>query len=236
MPSCHSTNDVMHELLQSDRSIEEGLLVITNNQTAGRGQRGNVWESEANKNITCSILFKPSFLSLTSLFDLNIIVSLSIVSTLKMFHNNQNIKIKWPNDIFINNNKIGGILIENTLKGSTIQNSIIGIGLNINQEIFNTSIATSLKNLTGIDFDLSDIIKLLIEKLESCYLRLKSGERESLWNLYQQNLYRLHEMHKFSLNGFDVYGEIMGISNSGKLIMKIDNEIKNFGFKEIIFT
>ena len=124
MPTCHSTNDIAADLYKKNQ-LNVGTVVTTGHQISGRGQRGNSWEAAPGKNITCSIVFSPSFLELTENFYLNIFSSLGIVDYLSKL--DENFKIKWPNDIFFKNRKICGLLVENTIKGQAIASSILGI-------------------------------------------------------------------------------------------------------------
>ena len=147
MPECHSTNDEASRLIQNS-NVLEGTVVITGNQTAGRGQRGNAWFSEPGKNLTFSILIKPSFLSVKNQFYLNIAFSLGLFDYLKEVLKTE-VKIKWPNDILVNGKKICGILIENHLQAQHIQHSIVGIGLNVNQHHHLLATATSMNLENG---------------------------------------------------------------------------------------
>eukprot|EP01137_Pigoraptor_chileana_P015025 Opistho-2@5140 len=108
------------------------MVIITDNQTAGRGQRGNVWEASIGENLTFSLILKPNFLKASEQFQLNVAVSLGVLDCLSEYID-EDLKVKWSNDIYFQNQKMGGILIENTLQGYQIGYSVIGIGLNINQ-------------------------------------------------------------------------------------------------------
>ena len=152
----------------------EGGVVITDEQTAGKGQRGNSWEATPGQNLTFSVLFKPAFLPLSSQFYLNILSSLAIADTLNGY-SPEGLAIKWPNDIYIGQAKLGGILIENTLRGQMIEHSIIGIGLNINQKTFSSPKASSLALICGREFVLEQILAELLAHLESRYLQLKTN-------------------------------------------------------------
>src|SRR5882757_1221638 len=125
VPECHSSNTLLYELNDSS-PLPEGTVVITDNQTAGRGQRGNIWETDPGLNITFSLLLKPGFLAAKNQFRLNMAVSLAVAEGLKRYVSSE-VKLKWPNDIFISNKKIGGILIENQLQGMSLSESIVGV-------------------------------------------------------------------------------------------------------------
>jgi len=212
--------------------LKEGGIIITNHQDAGRGQRGNIWVSNENKNLTFSLVLKPDFISPQDNFALNMLVSVAILKVLKGF-NKSSFSIKWPNDIMHNGNKLGGILIENNIQGAKIENAIIGIGLNVNQVIFNDQFkATSLINIFERSFDLNGLLNEIIKQLEDQFLMLKSGNKEFLKTSYLDNLYWLNEKHTFmSSSKFD--GIIKGIDPIGRLEVKTDKGLEKFDFKEI---
>ena len=234
LPSCHSTNDVAAEKIQNG-AIFDGTIVITSDQTSGRGQRGNNWEALPGQNITLSVILKPDFLNAASQFSLNIAVSLGVYEFLSKYAV-EDLSIKWPNDIYIGNRKLGGILIENTLAGSRLSYSIVGIGLNINQLNFSNTKAISLRLATQHDeFDLEKLIEELCVCLEKYYLQLKNGHAANQKKQYLQILYRFEETHYFSKNGSRFLGKIVGIADSGQLMLEVEGEIQYFDFKEIAF-
>lgn len=165
LKSVDSTNSYASELLRQN-SIPEGSLIYTFEQTNGRGQRGNVWESEPNKNISLSLVLYPTFLNADKQYLITKITALAVADLmaeiLEPEEKKGRIKIKWPNDIYINDKKIGGILIENTLRDNTIQSTILGIGININQTIFKTTKnSTSAALIANKLFDFINIIEKL---------------------------------------------------------------------------
>ncbi len=246
LPTCHSTNDFCQKLIESG-SIENGFCVYTDFQTKGRGQRGNKWEGEAGKNLMMSIFLKPDFLKATDQFQMNVVVSIGIYRAILLFVKEissqklpilyDNLKIKWTNDIYVTDHKIGGILIENTIFGMNLSSSIIGIGLNINQLVFENANASSLKKSLNFinDLEISQIMSLIFEQIESCYLQIKNGQFEVLKNEYLNCLYRINEWHNFRKNGFVFLGKIIGIDNFGRLEIETNEEIVFFDFKEIEF-
>ncbi|MDQ3292596.1 MAG: biotin--[acetyl-CoA-carboxylase] ligase [Bacteroidota bacterium] len=212
----------------------EGCVVITDNQTAGRGQRGNTWEAEPDKNITLSLILKPNFLTASQQFYLTMCVSLAIVDTLQGVAPDI-IKIKWPNDIVARDKKLAGILIQNSISGAYLQHSVIGIGLNVNQKKFSYPKATSLANLCNREFNLTILIEKLLEQIEKRYLELKINQLENLKIAYLQELYRYQSIHPFEVEGQKVNGQIVGIDAVGRLAVQINNELRYFNFKEIVF-
>lgn len=234
MPECHSTNSQALELCQQSHA-PEGTLVITDRQTAGRGQRGNTWESHPGMNLTFSVILKPTFLAIKDQFLLSMITSLAIRDCLAAMCSDP-VFIKWPNDILIKQSKICGTLIENQLIGEQFSYAVVGIGLNINQQQFNIPMATSLSLIVGKDFDLQDILEGLLSHLESRYLQLRQGRAQDLKEDYLKHLYRLNEHHTFQSGDDQFWGKILGIDDQGRLRVLIRDQEKDFGVKEISFV
>jgi len=233
VPECHSTNALAHELSQNT-SIIDGTVIITHNQTAGRGQRGNTWEAEPGKNLTFSVLLKPGFLSIKDQFFLNIFTSLAIHDVLR-----DKIKaivsIKWPNDILVSRKKLCGILVQNQIQAQQVSTSIIGIGINVNQTEFKAAAATSIFNETGRYFDLPELLEEFIGCLERRYLQLRTGEFALLKQQYLHHLYGRNENHRFVSNDIPFNGIITGIDDNGKLVVETPNERRSFNFQELKF-
>ena len=216
--------------------VFEGTVIITDNQTAGRGQRGNSWEAISGENLTFSLILKPNFLKASDQFQLNVAISMGVFDFLSEFID-ENLKVKWSNDIYFGDKKMGGILIENSLQGYQIGHSIIGIGLNINQTKFSNEGATSLRNVTQnpLKYDLSELLKKLLENIEINYLKIKNNDYELLKIKYLSNLYRFEEHHYFRRNGRQFLGQIIGIDKTGKLGIETDGNVIYFDFKEVEF-
>lgn len=232
LPTCHSTNDIAAKMVPQGELLEGGV-VITDEQTAGKGQRGNSWEATPGQNLTFSVLFKPAFLPLSSQFYLNILSSLAIADTLNGY-SPEGLAIKWPNDIYIGQAKLGGILIENTLRGQMIEHSIIGIGLNINQTTFSSPKASSLALICGREFVLEQILAELLAHLESRYLQLKTNLYNRLKADYMERLYWMGEERTFKDNDYFI-GTICGIDEIGQLMIGTTAGIRKFGIKEVQF-
>ncbi len=241
LQSIDSTNSYASVMLRQIKPAE-GTLIFTFKQQKGRGQRGNTWESKPNKNIALSLILYPSFLRAEKQFLLTKIASLAVADLMaELLHSAQlssEVTIKWPNDIYIGDKKIAGILIENNLREQSLQSSIIGIGININQKTFTKKAknATSLKLLTDTRFNLLNCLKRFCELIEARYLQLKGGKLEIIDIDYLNYLYRLGEWHDFSSENEIFKGKIIGISKSGKLRIELKSEeVKEFDLKEITF-
>ncbi|MEQ8302389.1 MAG: biotin--[acetyl-CoA-carboxylase] ligase [Cyclobacteriaceae bacterium] len=234
MPECHSTSTIASELTQMADCVE-GTVVITDNQTAGRGQKGSLWQTAPGQNLTFSIVVKPTFLLPKDQFLLSMAISLGILDYLKSEIVSKKLNVKWPNDILVGTKKICGILIENHIQGSSISNSVIGIGLNVNQRGFGDLAATSLRTEIGQDFDLPSAFTKLMSKLESRYLMLKKGNEERLRVEYVDNMYGRDEKLFFWSNKTRFEGVVAGVDEYGCLIVDSGGQKMAFNAKEIRF-
>ena len=235
MPECHSTNSYLLELCQQSSLAPEGTVVITDNQTSGRGQRGNHWITAPGKNFTFSILFKPSFLSMRDQFYLNVFTSLSICDYLRDKGCNT-IRIKWPNDIYIGSKKICGLLIENIVTGDRFSNVVIGVGLNVNQDKFSMDTATSMHFELGSMFDLSLEFEELLAFIEARYLKLRRNELQAMMTEYLVLMYWRGERHVFSDSNGNFEGTITGLDESGRLKILTNGGENAFAMKEISYV
>ncbi|WP_345072384.1 biotin--[acetyl-CoA-carboxylase] ligase [Hymenobacter fastidiosus] len=233
MPECTSTNAEAQALLVKN-SATDGCTVITDKQTAGRGQRGNRWEAAPGENLTLTVVWKPTFLAPTDQFQLSQAVALGVLDWARqVLGAAESLRVKWPNDIFYGAQKLGGILIENTLSGPKIQYSIVGIGLNVNQQEFAVPTATSVARLTGHIYALPAQATRLLECLERRYLQLRAGRLAQLRYDYLQVLYRYQERHEYEVAGQKVWGQIVGVDETGRLAVEIEGQLHTFGLQEI---
>ena len=223
--------------------LPNGSVVYTTNQTAGRGQRGNSWESEPGKNITFSLLLKGLTLPAKEQFYISEAVSLAIVKVLSRYA--EGFSIKWPNDIYYYDSKICGILIENTLLGSTISHSVAGVGLNVNQEKFLSDAPNpiSLFNILGSETDCETILREIGDRIFSkAQILFGDIDRSKLTELhkgYLENLYRKDdEFYKFRLpDGTEYEAKIIDVAPDGMMTVEYRNgEVKGYYFKEIAFV
>lgn len=248
LPECGSTNTSLKEILSSEGNLPEGTIVRAEVQTKGRGQRGNIWEAEPGKNLTFSVLLKPTGLSQRSNFLLSEAVAIATVSFLERYAGmKSDIRIKWPNDILADGKKIAGILIENSIgtDGGIIY-SIVGIGLNVNQTCFSQDApnAVSLSNITGNTYDLNalmlefgNIIESIVARLEKELKEdIRSGTRDyHIEDIYKSLLWRREGIYVWSTpNGDEFEAEIVDIEPTGRMILKdISGRELGFWFKEV---
>jgi len=231
-----STNNFLKNTLSNSKPLPEGTVIMAESQYAGRGQQQNRWHAEPGKNLTFSVLLKPSFLPLAQQFDLTKAISLGIYNAFEPLLGTQ-LKIKWPNDIYYADLKLGGILIENMVQGSLIKNSVIGIGLNINQGSFplNVPNAVSLKQILHRDYDLKFLLSEICKNIEAEYLNLKAGRFEPVRKAYIERLYWLNEDKMFKANGIEFSGIIKDVRDNGMLIVNNGSEDSAYNLKEIEF-
>lgn len=234
-----STNDYLSELCKQGKT-NEFYTIIAEKQISGKGQRGNVWESEYGKNLTFSIVLYPTTFEAYKQFDLSMLVSVSIVGVLTDY--TEGFSIKWPNDIYWKDQKICGILIENELEGKYLSQSIIGIGLNINQEHFNSSVPNpvSLYQIISKEINREEIFRKIIHAILSGYKALENNQHEiseALHHLYQKYLYRKNGFHIYRDKEGDFLAEIHHVGKDGCLYLKDEEDtIRKYTFKEITYV
>lgn len=241
-----STNRYLRDLIAADKA-SEGFVVWGLEQYAGRGQRGNAWYSEPGANLTLSIALRPTFLNVSKQFWLTKAIALGVAEFVSnslgtSFAGNGTesvaVRIKWANDIFVNDRKIAGILIENVLENATIKYSIAGIGVNINQINFDPLLPnpTSLKLLAGKDFDLSISLDELCISIERYYLLLRNSDFSRIDDLYHKLLYRKDVWSNFVFKGKPFRGMVKKVGAQGHLLLNTHDfkELQNpEGFFEI---
>lgn len=230
-----STNSYLQNLCLSNK-IEEFTTVVADFQNSGRGQRGNTWESEKDKNLLFSLVVFPTFLKANCQFLLSQIVSLAIKEELDQYVDD--IAIKWPNDIYWRDKKICGILIENNLMGDHICQSIIGIGININQKKFFSSAPNpvSIWQITGKEYNLTHVLESIVDRIQKRYQSLAKGDEDSIQIDYQNSLYRRNGFHQYKDKNGEFTARIERVESSGKIILKdINDNERSYWFKEVSF-
>lgn len=229
-----STNDFLKELSKLD-VLENFTTVITEKQTNGRGQMGAVWVSEVGKNLIMSILVKEVVKNAEKIFHLNVAIAVSIIEVLAEL-NLPNLAIKWPNDILSDEKKVAGILIENRFKSDTTIESIVGIGLNVNQIDFSSfPKASSLALLMKKEYEIELLLEAIVLKTKQNCELINSNSSEKLWDKYYSYLFKKDiEMPFEDANKIHFSGTILGVTPDGKLeVILEDKTIKTFGIKEI---
>ncbi|MET3113075.1 BirA family biotin operon repressor/biotin-[acetyl-CoA-carboxylase] ligase [Pedobacter sp. CG_S7] len=232
-----STNNYLKLLLSKSEPLPEGTVIMADNQFAGRGQQHNLWQSEPGKNLTFSLYLKPKFLPVQQQFLLNMAISVALNNALSEFLGDE-VKIKWPNDIYYQKLKLGGILIENLLSGQTYKSGIIGIGLNVNQVEFSGDLnyrAISLSQILHKNVDLTALLAVICSHIESQYLKLRGNNYFLLQVEYQQKLFQFEKTSKYRYNGRIIEGMITAVTEQGLLVINSKGVEKAYNFKEVEF-
>lgn len=214
------------------KTLSDGCTVYTDFQTAGRGQKGNSWESARGENLMFSTILYPVGLKADRPFIVSQIISLAIKDVLERY--TTDISIKWPNDIYWKEKKITGILIENTIMGDEVNKIIMGVGINLNQENFisNAPNPVSLKQITGNSYNVKDILVQVIERMLFYYEKLQSPEM--IKTQYWESLFRKEGFHLFEDENTTFLAQIYDVADSGLLVLKLDSgETREFAFKEV---
>lgn len=236
LPSTTSTNDYLSELCAAG-PLPDLSCVYTSFQQAGRGQRGNSWESEAGKNLLFSFVVFPSFLEIKHQFLLAEITALALQEVLSGYA--EGIRIKWPNDIYWHDRKLCGTLIENDWTGSRVSRSISGSGVNLNQERFvsNAPNPVSLYQITGRRTEPADVLAQLLARIEAYYTWLKDGGGAAISQRYQDRLYRREGLHPYrdAQGGFEA--RIAGVATNGQLTLEdTGGQHRLYYFKEVEYV
>jgi len=230
-----STNNYAKQQIR-ENGLSEGTVFLAHEQTAGRGQQKNVWESEPGENLLFSIVLCPDFLEIRRQFMLSKVVTLCIYKALNKYVDS--LKIKWPNDIYAGNQKLGGILIENSVMSGLLKSAVVGIGLNVNQTTFYSDAPNpvSLRLLTNQHYDCEIILSEILSGINGYYALLHEGQEDVIDQEFLSVLYQLNEKHLYKSENEIFEGEIIGVNDIGQLqIRKNDGKVREFHFKEVEF-
>ena len=234
-----STNVYLYDKMTEKTDISD-TVVVAAYQTAGRGMDKNRWESEAGKNLLFSIALNVNYLEAENQFMISQAVSVAIVETLLQFIDNQQLYIKWPNDIYFGDKKLAGMLIQNTIEGKMMGTTIIGVGLNVNQIEFSSDIPNpiSMKMITGEEYDLEKLLNLLIVNIKDAVESLRlEGNPDKIDQKYISKMYRFgkwadyvyqNQVKVLKINGFDKYGRLLLSDKEGAEIVCDVKELQFF--------
>ncbi len=230
-----STNSTLWKLSEKIQ-LSEFHTISTDFQWKGKGQDRNIWQSKKSQNILFSTLVFPNFLLASEAFQISQWVSLCIVDYLKT-HDITDVTIKWPNDIYVGDRKIAGILIQNAISGDKLSKSVIGIGININQMIFPMELPNpvSLVQLKNQEYDVLEEVHVLISICQRNFNQLRNNPQQ-LIEKYHQSLYQLNTWNYYKVKGEIIKGKIIGVDEFGRLSLEKDtSEISYFDLKEVQF-
>lgn len=236
-----STNSYLRRLQPEDIK-KEFVVAVAESQTAGRGQRGNSWESEPGKNLTFSILMRPTFVEAREQFILSQAIALSIKETLYDYVRSPHPRIKWPNDIYWNKKKLGGVLIETDLVGKKMDSCIIGVGLNLNQEHFASDAPNpvSVWQITGHTLEPLAVMRNILMRFLRYYEMIRKGDSHDVHELvdrYHKALFRRVGYHHFRSNGEEFLARIRRIEPDGHLVLEDEGgTLRTYAFKEVEYV
>lgn len=228
-----STNNYLKELIRYG-GAEEGTIVCSEVQTSGRGQQGNNWEAEKGKNLLFSTVLYPDTIKASQQFIISQLVSLAVKHTLDRYTNG--ITIKWPNDIYWQKKKICGILIENTLMDDNMDQSVIGVGININQDNFISDAPNpvSLRQITGKKYDMDEILESVYSFIMKYYSDIRAGRISQIIRQYKNSLFRNDGYYPYNDGTSTFEAKIKDIRPTGLLVLETkDGDEREFAFKEV---
>lgn len=237
LESVDSTNKFVSDTLARE-DYKEGSIVITDHQHSGKGLDKNKWESEKGKNLTFTMVLRPVFLSPGEQFFLNKIIALAVYDFVRSYLPEHMVHIKWPNDIYIENKKVAGILINNTIKGNQFETSIVGIGININQRVFVSDAPNpvSLVNYLTYEADLDECLQVIIRTLNKRYFQLSVRDFDKIDEDYFRDIYRQNEWATFKKGSETFMAKITGVTEYGQLVLETEQgDTLQFEFKEVEF-
>jgi BirA family biotin operon repressor/biotin-[acetyl-CoA-carboxylase] ligase len=233
-----STNLKMQEDYSAG-SLQLNTVYVTDFQQSGRGTDQNIWHSEAGKNLLFSIAIKPDNLHPSQQFMLTKAISLAVTDSLALYLDSDLLKIKWPNDIYFQNSKLGGILITHIINGNTIELSIIGIGINVNQHDFPVDLPNpiSMTQITHKEFDLSSLLENVLLSVNDRISQLKDVDLHHFISFeYLSRLFRLETWSFYKYRGESVEARVLGVNGYGQLLLeKKDGMHVQCDLKEIEF-
>lgn len=239
LQTVHSTNSFLRELNGGDACFDMELAT-TEFQTAGRGQKGNSWESEKSKNLLFSILLHPVYVQPSKQFCISEAIALAVVKSLKEIVADElvakDFSVKWPNDIYWKNKKIAGILIENELFGSTIRDCIVGVGININQQNFISDAPNpvSLYNILGVNTNVEEVLDAIIKQFVANVSMIENGQTALLHNEYMDSLFRRKGIYPYRDADSEFMATIKDVREDGRLILTdSDDKERIYEFKEV---
>lgn len=227
-----STNNYAAKFMQDNKSCH-GTVILADEQTNGRGQRGSFWQSEAGSNLQFSLIVEHVNFPIDFQHSLTHLISVALVKTLGKYGIEG--KIKWPNDIFVQNKKIAGILIENTIEQGRIRKSIIGVGLNVNQILFPEIQATSIFLETGTRQLNLEVLYAFVNELEKLWATLEIQSYKELKDAYYKHLMAYKQLQKFEDKSGVFVAILEGVSDEGKLLLYKNGNQASYDIKEVKF-
>lgn len=237
LKECDSTNSELERIIESGEKLDR-MAVRSGFQHRGKGMMGKVWESSKEENLLISMLYIPSKIRASVQFIISKALAIGILNFIKAVLPNEDVKIKWPNDILVNGKKISGSLIQCSVKGDLVQYAITGVGININQSSFTGNYsATSLFLVKGMKHDLQKLTTHFLEEINACFDMIELGKLDEINALYNNNLHGFNEFKSYSADGTTFEGKILEIAVDGRMFLeKKDGTRSYFEIKEIMLN
>lgn len=229
-----STNNYLRNYQPDEDEVM--TVVVAENQTAGRGQGTNRWESEPGKNLTFSILVHPLFQPVRHQFQLSEVGALAIKEALGKYVKPEKVTLKWPNDVYYEDRKISGTLIETSVSGGRIKDCVFGVGLNVNQTEFRSDAPNpvSLCQILGHEVDRDELLKNILHSFREFYKWLERGDDIDIASYYHDSLYHRHGFHRFTDAEGEFEASIVEVEDDGHLILRDrDGIVRSYAFKEV---
>lgn len=236
-----STNSYLMDMLSSDQDLPQLFAVMARSQTSGRGQRGNSWFANPSSELTCSILLRDGSLSPSEQYAVCELAAYGLLKTIARYlpeEQKRKLSIKWPNDIYFEDKKIAGILIEHSITGSVIDYSVLGIGLNLNETNFPPELPNpiSLKQITGEDYNPEEVLRRLIKRFGFMLEEFLVGNYAEVHRNYMRRLYRRKGLHRYTDHEGSFLASIKNVLPSGQIILeREDGTVSTYAFKEVQF-
>jgi len=234
-----STNRYLHDL---DDDGSDLTIVEADHQLAGRGQGSNTWESERGQNLLFSIRIRPTMVPVACQFMLSEMEALALLDAIQPLLRSgdsaadKRLTLKWPNDIYHDDRKLGGTLIETAVGARSLKSCIFGTGINVNQTVFTSDAPNpvSLRQIVGHELDRHALLESIVKQFEHYYGLIASSDYQDIAALYHANLYRAHGFHHFRDDGGDFEAAIVEVEDDGTLILRDrEGRIRSYAFKQI---
>lgn len=237
LKECDSTNSELERIIESGEKIDR-MAVRSDYQHNGKGMMGKVWESNKEENLLISLLYIPKELRTSGQFIISKAIALGVFNFIKSVLPNEDVKIKWPNDILVNGKKISGSLIQCSVKGEMVQYAISGVGINVNQSSFNSNFsATSLFLVNGIKHNLQTLTTHFLQEINFCLDRIENCAEDDINLLYHKHLHGYNEYKLYSVSGTSFEGKILEIGFDGRMhLVKRDGSSSYYEIKEILLN
>lgn len=238
-----STNNYARKLLDEGELSAEITIVDADDQTAGRGQQGNSWETEAGKNLSFSLVCHPVWVRPAEQYVISECIALAVQGGIKDFlppSEAEKVSVKWPNDIYYADKKISGTLIECDLVGKSVKNCIVGTGINVNQREFRSDAPNpvSLSQIVGNDTDRDKVLSAVVNRFLALYGLVRMGKSAEIHEEYKHNLYRNDGgYHTYSDASGTFSAKVIDVETNGRLILETTfGDMRRYEFKEVKFV